>query len=100
MTATARFGPPSLGQSALDLIEVCHSRWHHEVCGRGITHQELKILLDHMLLHGRYVHQGQEFLQLALLEGNCYRLLVNPPPQDSFGAGLVTLSCQDFLYSR
>ena len=89
--------PPPLGNSTLDVVEVCYHPCNRNVHGSEPPNQALYILPAHTALRHQYVHQGHYFPNLALREGDCSHLRVNCTPRELLDTVPVTLSCQEFL---
>ena len=46
----------------LNVKEVGHCSWHHEVSGTEFPNQAFYVLLEHPELSGGYFHQGEDIL--------------------------------------
>ena len=66
--------------------------------GAELPYQALQFLLPHAPMGGRNVQEVPQFLELALWEGDCYRLGVNDLSEELLDALPVSFPGIELLY--
>ena len=88
---------PSLCQSDMNGVEVCHHLCHYKVHGTDFTNQLIHIFPENTALCGQKTQKGKELLEISRWEGNCACVHVNRPPQDFLDTFSASLPLQDLL---